>query len=318
VAEGAVFTGDTGTFALDPDKDSVLSITVMAADYETTKTYTIIAHRKSANAYLKSLTITTGSGGSNLLSPAFEVDRTSYGATVSKSATGVTITATPQSSYATVSGDGDKSLSGTADEFKVVVTSEEGTTATYTIVITYLSNDATLNSIVITDNSGNTVALTPEFNPNVLQYQARTANSPSVTVVATATEASASVDPARKTISLKEGNNAHTITVTAADKVATKEYVINIVLGGEEETAAATLAAAPLTIYPNPATGGLLTIENGDLKAGEQVKVYSIAGSLVATFEASAGTKTVINVAHLTKGAYIVTLGKRAAKVVVN
>jgi hypothetical protein len=300
VAEGAVFTGDTGTFALDPDKDSVLSITVMAADYETSKTYTIIAHRKSANAYLKSLTITTGSGGSNLLSPAFEADRMSYGATVSKSATGVTIAAAPQSSYATVSGDGDKPLSGTADEFQVVVTPEVGTPATYTIKMTYLSIDATLKSITITDNNNKTIALSPTFSSDVIQYQARTA-SPTATVAATATDANASVNPARQTVTLAQGNNAHKITVTAQDKVATKEYFINIILGAEEEVpaAVAALAAAPLTIYPNPATGGLLTIENGDLKAGEQVKVYSIAGSLVATFEASAGANPVIYVALL-------------------
>jgi hypothetical protein len=83
-------------------------------------------------------------------------------------------------------------------------------------------------------------------------------------------------------------------------------------------TGVGTLAAGSLTIYPNPTTGGRLTIENGDLKAGDKVELYSLTGSLVATFEVTTGAQTVINVSRLPKGVYIVKLGKRAAKVVIN
>ena len=318
VPAGAVFVGDTGTFVLAADQDSMLSITVLAEDAETSKTYTIIAHHKSNNPLLKSLAIFAGSAtDNNLLSPAFSVDRTSYTATVSKSEASVTIAAAAQSSYATVAGSGNKTLAGAADTLRVTVTSEEGqATATYTIVMRYRNNDATLKSLVITGNSGEAVALSPEFSPSIVEYTVRTA-SPSVTVTAASNDENASVNPARRAITLQEGNNLHQITVTAEDGVATKTYSINIVLG-DEETAASTLALDHLTIYPNPATDGVLTIENGDLKAGEQVELYSMAGIRVATFEASAGAQTVINVSHLPKGAYIVKLGKRTAKIVKN
>jgi hypothetical protein len=315
VAEGAVFVGDTGAFELVADRDSLLSITVMAASCDTSQTYLITAHRKSRVNLLKSLTITESGSASNLLSPTFSADRVSYSASISQSATGVTIAAIPQSTYATVTGSGDKALTGVADTFRITVTPEEGDAATYAIAISYLSNDATLKSIVITGSDNEAVALKPTFSPTVESYEARTA-SPTVTVAATANEENASVNPARKTITLTEGNNLYSIQVTAQDG-ASKTYTVIIALG-EEQTAVETLALGSLTIYPNPVTGGVITIENGDLKAGEQVEVYSIAGSLVATFEASVGAQTVINVSRLPKGAYIVKLGKRAAKAVIN
>ncbi|MDR0566133.1 MAG: T9SS type A sorting domain-containing protein, partial [Prevotellaceae bacterium] len=83
-------------------------------------------------------------------------------------------------------------------------------------------------------------------------------------------------------------------------------------------TGVGTLAAGSLTIYPNPTTGGRLTIENGSVKPGEKIEVYSLSGSLVATFAVTTGVQTVINVSHLPHGAYIVKLGNRAAKIVIN
>ena len=100
--------------------------------------------------------------------------------------------------------------------------------------------------------------------------------------------------------------------------VVSQDTALTAIFEATPTTGVSTLALGHLTIYPNPATDGVLTIKNGDLKAGDQVEVYSIAGSRVATFEASAGAQTVINVSLLPKGAYIVKLGKRAAKVVLN
>jgi hypothetical protein len=319
VMSGAVFVGDTGTFKIAADKDSSLSITVLAPDYETVKTYAILVHHKSKNALLKSLAIYAGSAtdGISLLSPAFAQDRVQYTATASKSLESVTIVAAAQSSYADIAGAGQKTLTGAADAFQITVTPEEGQPITYSITISYLNNDATLKSIVITDNNEAIIPINPTFDPNVIQYTAQT-KKPSVTVIAAPNDNNARVDPARKTITLAEKNNQHTITVTAQDDETRKTYTVVITLGEEEETAVGALALGALTIFPNPVANGLLTVENGDLKAGDKVALYSLTGSLVATFEASAGAKTVINVAHLPKGAYIVKLGKRAAKVVVN
>jgi hypothetical protein len=318
VTTGATFVGSTGTFVLGPDKDSTLNFTVQAADCETTKAYTVILHHRSKNALLSALTVAAGSDGANVLSPSFAVDRVSYTATVSKSATSVNITATPQSRYAQVIGAGTQALSGSADTFRVSVTAEEGgQPTTYTIVITYLNNDATLRRLVLIGNANDTVALTPAFSPSVTQYAARTL-SPTVTLTAAPTDANASAEPARRTYTLT-GDSVLQVTVTAQDGVVRATYEINVTFGEPQATwVVKTLAEGSLTIYPNPVAGGVLTIENGELKSGERIAIYNIAGSLVAIYDASAGERTTINVSRLPKGAYIVKLGARAAKLVVN
>ncbi|MDR3366448.1 MAG: cadherin-like beta sandwich domain-containing protein [Prevotellaceae bacterium] len=319
VASGAVFAGTTGTFELAADRDSALTFEVLAADYQTSKTYTVILHHQSKNAYLKTLAITLKDGnGTNLLSPSFTADRVSYTATLSKGRIGaaVDIAAIAQNSYATVEGTGAKTLAG-ADTFRVKVTPEEGTqAATYTIVMKYLNNDATLKSLTIAEGalSGTAVPLTPEFAPTVTEYTARTA-SVTVLLSAVATDGNAAVNPARQTVTLIDGNNPVQVKVKAEDEETEATYTIVITRG--EPLAVAAIAEGSLAVYPNPVTNGTLTIDNGDLKAGERIELYSLAGNLAATCDASAGAQTTINVSSLPKGAYIVKLGKRTAKVVV-
>jgi uncharacterized repeat protein (TIGR02543 family) len=80
-------------------------------------------------------------------------------------------------------------------------------------------------------------------------------------------------------------------------------------------TAVTTTAAEALNVYPNPATGWL-SIASYSSPAGAKIEVYSINGSLVAAYNVSAGSETIISIAALPAGTYLVKLGKRVAKVV--
>ena len=83
------------------------------------------------NNYLKTLSV-----GKNKLSPTFAINSTNtYTVNVASSVSSVTISATPVSSYSKVSGTGKKTLKSGKNTFKVVCTSQNKKTRTYTIII---------------------------------------------------------------------------------------------------------------------------------------------------------------------------------------
>jgi hypothetical protein len=162
--------------------------------------------------------------------------------------------------------------------------------------------------------------LSPAFHPDSLAYTVElAAGIDSITITATAacTEALLAGDAGEKK-ALKVEKNTFSIVVTAEDELTFRTYEVTVIRAAAATSVEAATENRWLLLYPNPATGGALTVEDADLKAGDKVEVYSIAGRLVATFEASADVQTVINVSRLPKGAYIVKLGKRIAKVVAN
>jgi hypothetical protein len=175
-----------------------------------------------------------------------------------------------------------------------------------------LSSDATLSNLTVSAGT-----LSPAFHPDTLNYAVSVENATgSITITPTPADPSATVEGGGDT-TLQVGKTVITIVVTAEDGVVTQSYTITVTREATP-SAVSSLTLGNLTIYPNPVTTGVLTIENGDLKAGDKVEVYAISGSRVATFEVSAGAQTVINVSYLPKGAYIIKLGNRAAKAVIN
>jgi hypothetical protein len=81
-------------------------------------------------------------------------------------------------------------------------------------------------------------------------------------------------------------------------------------------TAVEAQAERQLYIYPNPIVNGQLIIDNGQLKAGETINVYSVNGALVLTGYVSGGSSTTLNLSHLSQGTYVVKVGGKVAKVV--
>lgn len=96
------------------------------------------ADSSSKDATLSSLTIAPGT-----LTPAFSADVTEYTAVVSSDVTSVTVSAPANDSNATVSISGNDDLQDGENTITCKVTAEDGTTATYTILVTKSDNAET-------------------------------------------------------------------------------------------------------------------------------------------------------------------------------
>ena len=90
---------------------------------------------------LATLTVSAGT-----LSPTFNPSVFAYTMTVPSSVSTITLTATPVSENATVSGDGQKALQTGDNTFNIVVTTKDGQN-TYTVTITRLTMDYLLNRL---------------------------------------------------------------------------------------------------------------------------------------------------------------------------
>lgn len=145
----ATITGDTGTQLLSVGTNAY-NIVVTAEDGTTTKTYKVRVTRQSpplsSDATLSSLTVSEGT-----LTPAFSASIIDYTVNVEYDIEGITIHATANDGNASVSGTGVKSLDEGANPFDIVVTAEDGTWKTYTVVVTRATNPVGIEGIY-TDN----------------------------------------------------------------------------------------------------------------------------------------------------------------------
>ena len=152
----------TGDIGLQMGPNQVL-IKVTAEDGVTVKEYKINVEReKSKNNNLKSLVV-----NGLALSPAFSSSTTVYVATdVLHDINSIVVTAVPEDSKATVSGDGAINLVPGKNYIDVTVTSEAGTKKVYTVVINRLaSSDNDLASLYTSEGT-----LSPVFNKTVHDY----------------------------------------------------------------------------------------------------------------------------------------------------
>lgn len=98
------------------------------------KTYTPVVY--STNNNLKSLSI-----DGQTLSPAFNKNTTSYTVNLNPEITSIKINASVEDSKAKVSGAGTINVEEGENKINIVVTSEKGTTKTYTIIATVIDKD---------------------------------------------------------------------------------------------------------------------------------------------------------------------------------
>ncbi len=140
VVMGAVSGNYTIKFkALNPGTSSIsvsnaIGVAEDSFQMETSGTSVTVAApiQHSSDNSLKSLTISPGS-----LSPSFSQGTTNYTATVSSDTSKIVVSATPSHNEAEVTSvSGADNLSAGRNDVKVVVTAEDGSTATYTIVVT--------------------------------------------------------------------------------------------------------------------------------------------------------------------------------------
>ena len=185
------------------------------------KVYTLNITReapKSTDVSLKSLKI-DGVSVDN-----FSASTLSYSKTYDNSKTSISIEAEANDSKSTVTGTGSKNLTVGNNTFQIKVTSEAGSTQTYTLNITRkqaLSTDNNLKSLKIDGVS------VDNFSPSTLSYsKVYGASKTSVNIEAVANDSKATVTGAG-TKTLQDGNNTFTISVTS-ESGSIKKYTITI------------------------------------------------------------------------------------------
>jgi hypothetical protein len=140
----------------------------------------------------------------------------------------------------------------------------------------------------------------------------------SVSGNASASTAIAQTSGTEGVLTVAGDETASTLTVTAtstADPTKTGTATVTIA-GNGGETAVAADAYLPLQVYPNPATGGIITVNSDGIKADEKIRIYTSTGWLVAV--CSVGyPSTSVNVSQLPAGVYVVKAGKHVAKLVI-
>lgn len=100
-------------------------------------------------------------------------------------------------------------------------------------------------------------------------------------------------------LDLNDGNTKALGNVSSVQKIVFADGVL---------TSANQVNATSIKIYPNPTTESI-SIEG--IEDGQQVKIYSVSGKL-----AQVSNDSVINVASLANGEYIVVVGQTVAKMI--
>ena len=224
--DGVQVYGDSGTSYTDTELSSskTYSYTLRAYNINGYSLYSPACSvtTPSNDAKLKSFNINPG-----MLNEDFDPDKFDYTASVSFEVTSITISAEIRGQKAKIDGIGEKNLELGANNFCVEVTAEDGITKEiYEIMITRLSNDAKLKSLIISTDD-EIVQLTPSFNPDETSYTASVPYEVSnVTIVATANHPKAEFTGAGLK-SLEVGANTFAIEVIAEDGT-TKTYIITI------------------------------------------------------------------------------------------
>lgn len=216
--------------------DNEIELTITSSGYS--KVYTLIITKKG-QAKLKSLTPSTGS-----LSPSFNSDTTDYTITVPTTVDKIAFTPTTVDNSSTIKvkkvtvASGKKSQDISLDEgenkINITVTSKDGDSTIYTVVVTRTEQfrSADLTSLRLTSGT-----LSPNFNKGVYEYTAIVENSvSSIGVIPIAEDKNATIKvegkklPSGATspfISLDEGGNVINVTVTDT-KGNENTYVIMI------------------------------------------------------------------------------------------
>lgn len=186
------------------------------------KTYVIVVTKKASNdSSLKSLSISEA-----LLNEAFVSSKTNYTASVGNTVDTIHVAAIANDPKAkSVTGTGEVKLKTGANTINIVVTAEDNTTTTYTIVVDReKSKNANLSNIALS----NGYTLDQTFAPNTTSYTATVPNSMSkILISATKEDETATVTGAGE-INLSTGDNEINITVVAEDTSVKKVYKVKI------------------------------------------------------------------------------------------
>ena len=175
----------------------------------------------------------------------FRSNTTSYSVTVPADTENVEVYAEAQDSNATVTGTGTVNLQEGENTINVVVTAEDGTTKTYTIVITKETAEDTGENTEIVEGEGlaslsiQNIEISPKFETNVYEYTAKyIGEDTTLQIEANPTNEEYQVEIVGNE-DLKEGENLITILVSDSNgnNVATYQITVNKSLVDEEALA---------------------------------------------------------------------------------
>lgn len=175
---------------------------------------------------LSNITLSNGT-----LSPAFNIDTTSYRATIDAPNTTITVAKTDNTSR--VSGDGTKNLNYGENIFNIEVTSESGAKKIYTITITRPDNREAVNTLSSLSISNTNIS--PSFASSNTSYTAKVkADVEKITVYATLTSNKSTFVNGFGTreVNLEYGSNKVQVKVLSENQ---KEKVYTIVVTREDD-----------------------------------------------------------------------------------
>ncbi|AIQ36264.1 hypothetical protein R50345_17490 [Paenibacillus sp. FSL R5-0345] len=246
---------------------------------------------------LDDLTVQTGT-----LSPSFAAGITEYTVTVDHSVESIELMAKATDAKAELTAQGQSYANGTGISFELsvgaieipfAVTARDGSTKTYTVIVTRSAAEEASGSTDLSALTLSSGTLSPAFGSEITEYSAHVDNEiASITVTASVYDSSASFTvngtpavngQASGTISLNVGSNVIPIVVTSSDGISNTYTVI--VTRAEAATTQPTEPSNPSTstggtdqVNPSvnsgtvPANGGVLTL-NG-------VKINVPAGAM--------------------------------------
>jgi len=216
---------------------------------------------KSSNAGLTDLAISEGT-----LSPTFSEGTKDYTATVPNDVTSITVTPVTADPTAIVTVNGEVVPSGTPtnklplvvgeNEIITVVTAQDGTINTYTVIVTREpSTDAGLADITVSEGT-----LSPAFNADTKGYTVDVPNATdSIVITPTPKDPDAKVEMIidGKTITdntapidLKVGDNVVTVVVTAPDGTTQETYTVIVTREPSSDAGLADITVSEGTLSP--------------------------------------------------------------------
>lgn len=241
---------------------TIISIVVTAQNGNPKSYQVTVSRGVSSNNNLQSLTVSPGN-----LNPTFNANRTNYTANVASSATSVTLTPRVRDTTASITVNGQATLSGQGRTISlgsansntpifIIVTAQNGTQKTYTIGVTRAALGGNNNLSGFTLSPG---TVDPAFNANTTNYTVDIANNvTSVTVTPRVQDSTASMTVSGQAT---DSGQARTITLNGAGS----NTVIAIVVtapNGNQKTYTLTIERAALGGNNNLST---LTISPGAL-----------------------------------------------------
>ena len=220
--ETTPYDGLVGRFSLEPGENKIY-VEVTTEDAHTRKYIINVNREKNDDNYLASLKV-YHNGVAYELTPNFDKSTTSYSLNVDPNVEDVVLVGTPHDERATVDGLGEKQVKFGDNTFDVVVTAEDGSTRTYTIVINRALS--TINNLFLLEPSSG--ELEPEFDGDTLEYDLVLDESVSTLWFDYIAEDKYSTVEGVEEKIVPDGTSVREIVVTA-ENGDTKTYTVNVI-----------------------------------------------------------------------------------------